>query len=131
MNSMRRQERGEGRIGCILTLLVLIVVGALALKIVPVLYADNGLANYAEELCSRAGVQAGPALEQQLRAKAAELEIPEALVKGAMVLRVEGDRQAGTCHVTLKFTRKIDLFGAYTLPIEVDKTISRPYMDVR
>ena len=131
MTENRRNERGEGKIGCVVSLLVLIIVGAVALKIVPVLYANNSLVNAAEDLGSRAGIMPVATLEQQLRAKAAELEIPEALVKGGITFTILGDHNAGTCIVKLKYTQKLDLYGAYTLPITTDKTISRPYMDVR
>jgi len=131
MNGKRMNERGEGKIGCVVTLLVLIIVGAVALKVVPVLYANNSLVNAAEDLGSRAGIMPVAALEQQLKAKAGELEIHEAVAKGAMTFTVVGDHNAGTCIIRLKFTRKLDLYGAYTLPITLDKTISRPYMDVR
>ncbi|WP_306598080.1 hypothetical protein [Geothrix sp. 21YS21S-2] len=131
MTENRRNERGEGKIGCIVSLLVLIIVGAVALKVVPVLYANNSLVNAAEDLGSRAGIMPAAALEQQLRAKAAELEIPEALAKGCITFTVLGDHNAGTCVIKLKYTQKLDLYGAYTLPISTDKTISRPYMDAR
>lgn len=131
MTENRRNERGEGKIGCVVSLLVLIIVGAVALKIVPVLYANNSLVNAAEDLGSRAGIMSVATLEQQLRAKAAELEIPEALAKGGITFTILGDRSAGTCIIKLKYTQKLDLYGAYTLPIATDKTISRPYMDVR
>jgi len=131
MTENRRNERGEGKIGCIVSLLVLIIVGAVALKVVPVIYANNSLVNAAEDLGSRAGIMPAAALEQQLRAKAAELEIPEALAKGCITFTVLGDHNAGTCVIKLKYTQKLDLYGAYTLPISTDKTISRPYMDAR
>jgi hypothetical protein len=131
MSDTRRNERGEGRIGCAVSLLVLILVGALAAKLVPVYYANNSLVTAAEDLGSRAGLLPVPALEQQLKAKAVELEIPEALAKGAMTFSISGDRNSGTCTVRLKFTRKVDLYGAYTFPVEMNKTIYRPYMDAR
>ncbi len=131
MTDNRRNERGEGKIGCIVSLLVLIIVGAVAMKVVPVLYANNSLVNAAEDLGSRAGIMPVATLEQQLRAKASELEIPEALAKGGITFTILGDRSAGTCIIKLKYTQKLDLYGAYTFPITTDKTISRPYMDVR
>lgn len=131
MTGLHKHERGEGKIGCMISLLVLVIVGALAAKIVPVLYSNNALTNAAGDLCSRAGILPAGALEAQLRAKAIELEIPEALPKGHMTITVVGDHNAGTCIMKLHFTRKIDLYGLYTLPIDMDKTISQPYMDVR
>jgi hypothetical protein len=128
---MHTNERGEGKIGCIVTLLVLIIVGGLGFKILPVLYNNNELVSTAEDLGSRAGLMPAATVEAQLRSKALELEIPEAVAKGAMTLTIIGDRQAGTAIIKIKFTKKIDLFGLYSLPITVDKNISRPYMDAR
>jgi hypothetical protein len=131
MNTQRTRERGEGKIGCILTLAVLIAAGCVAFKVVPVLWANNGLVTAAEDLGSRAGLMPAPALEQQLRAKAAELEIPEALAKGAINFKILGDSHAGTCIVELHYVSKVDLFGVYTLKVPVDKSLVRPYMDAR
>ena len=131
MTSFHHRQRGEGKIGCISTLLIVAILAALAVKLVPVIYSDNGLANAAEDLGSRAGILALPALEAQLRGKATELEIPEALAKGAMTVQIRGDKQAGTCVITLRDTRKVDHYGIYTLPITTDKTVNRPYMDAR
>ena len=131
MTSLRPSERGEGKIGCFISLIVMALAIALALKIVPVFFSNSGLVGAAEDLGSRAGILPVASLEQQLRSKAVELEIPEALAKGAMTFSVLGDKSAGTCVVRLRFTRKVDLYGVYTLEIPVDKTISRPYMDAR
>jgi len=131
MTSLRPSERGEGKIGCFISLLVLLLAAAVAFKIVPVMFADSSLVSTAEDLGSRAGVLSVGSLEQQLRAKAVELEIPEALPKGAMSFTVMGDRSSGTCVVRLNFKRKIDFYGMYTFDLDVDKTISRPYMDAR
>jgi len=131
MTSQRKAELGEGKIGCIVSLLLLIIASALVIKIVPVYYSNSSLVTVAEDLGSRAALLPKAAIEAQLRAKAAELEIPEAVAKGAMTVAVVGDSSSGTCNITLKFTRKVDLFGIYTLPVEMDKTVSRPYMDAR
>ena len=129
--SRRTQQRGEGKIGCMLTLLVLGLLVAAGAKIVPVLYANNSLEDTANDLASKAGVLPVASLEAQLLDKAKELEIPEALAKGAMRVTLVGERMAGTCSVRLKYSRKVDLYGAYTLTITTDKTVSKPYMDAR
>ena len=131
MTSLRSSERGEGKIGCFVSLIVLIIAAGLGFKIVPVFFSNNALVTTAEDLGSRAGIMPTASLEAQLRSRAVELEIPEALAKGAMTFHLLGDKNSGTCIVKLHFTRKIDLYGAYTLPIDMDKTISRPYMDAR
>ena len=127
----RTQERGEGKIGCVLTLAVLLALGATAAKIVPVLYDNNSLEETADDLASKAGILTVPVLEMQLIAKAKDLEIPEALAKGAMVVSVVGVEHTGTCTIKLKYTRKVDLYGAYVFKVDMDKKISKPFMDVR
>ena len=104
MTSLRTSERGEGKIGCFVSLIVLVITAGLGLKIVPVFFSNNNLVTTAEDLGSRAGIMPVPALEAQLRSKAVELEIPEALTKGAMSFKILGDRNSGTCVVRLKFT---------------------------
>jgi len=131
MTTFRTPERGEGRIGCIASLVALVIAGAVLIKVVPVFYSNNSFASAAEDLGSRAGTMNKATVEQQLLAKAVELEIPEAALKGATKVDVLGDGHSGTCNITLHYTRKIDLYGLYTWPVETDKVISRPYMDGR
>ena len=127
----RLSERGEGKVGCVLTLAVLLALGAIAAKVVPVYYANNSLEDTAVDLASKAGILAPASLELQLQAKARDLEIPEALAKGAMEIRSVGENHTGTCTIHLKYSRKVDLYGAYQLAIDTDKTVMKPYMDVR
>jgi len=131
MNRTRKAEHGEGKVGCIVSLLLLAVVIAVAIKVVPVLYSNNSFLTAAEDLGSRAGILNRATIEQQLRAKAVELEIPEAAAKGAFEIEVLGDRWTGTTVIKVHYTRKVDLFGIYTLPMTTEKTINRPYMDAR
>lgn len=131
MLTSRPRERGEGKIGCVITLLVILLLASVATKVVPVFYANNSLTDTANDLASKAGILSASALEQQLREKAKELDIPEALAKGAMQVTVAGEKAAGTCTIHMKYTRKVDLYGAYLLTVDMDKTIMKPYMDVR
>jgi hypothetical protein len=127
----RSSQRGEGRIGCIVSLLVLALLAAISAKIIPVMTANNSLCSTAEDLGSRAGLMTAKAIELQLRAKASALEIPEALPPGAMTVDVQGDKQSGTCVIKFKFTRKIDFYGITTYSMDIDKTFIRPFMDAR
>ena len=131
MNRTRPRERGEGKIGCIITLAVLVVTVALAVKVVPVYYANDQLADAAEELCGKAGTMTPSAVELALRSKAKTLDIPEALAKGAMAITITGDAHAGSCEVRLKYTRQVDCFGAYVIPVTTDKRIMKPFLDTR
>ena len=131
MGSHHSRERGEGKIGCILSLLVLVAGIAAGIKIIPVYYTNNNLQEYASDLAGQAGFKPLPQLEAQLRSKADDLGIPEALDKGAMTLSMVGDPTLGTCTIRLDYVRAVDLYGAYTLQIHTRKTISRTYRDVR
>ena len=131
MGSTHRNARGEGKIGCVLSLLVLIAAVAAALKVVPVFYSNSGLADAAADVAGEAGLYPVPALVAKLRGKAQELDIPEALGEGAMTLATAGTKSAGTCTVTLNYTRAVDFYGMYSMTIATQKVISRPYMDAR
>ena len=131
MKPIRTRERGEGKIGCIATLLVLVAAGAAAYKLVPVYYANYNLQEFADELATKAGIFPVPALDLQLRDKAKEQDIPEALGKGAMTVSTAGDKSAGTCTITLNYTRTVDLYGVYAMDVSNQKTITKSYMDTR
>lgn len=128
MNSFRHRQRGEGKVGCILTLLVLVIGAAVAIKAVPVFWSNNELKDRAKDLASRASISPVEAIELQMRGKAKELEIPEALAAGAIRASKRGDGQQGTCTIRLKYQRIIDLYGVYTWRIETNEEVSAPYI---
>jgi hypothetical protein len=131
MAPSRTRERGEGRIGCILTLLALAAAVAVGLKVVPVYYSNSSLVETAEEVAAQAGLYGIPALQARLRAKAGELGIPEAAADGAMTIATTGSKNLGTCTITFDYTRVVDLYGFYSLDIATHKVLTRPYMDAR
>jgi hypothetical protein len=127
----RTRERGEGRIGCFLTLLVLAVGVAVALKVVPVYFSNSNLMDTAEEVAGQAALYPVPALADKLRAKAAELGIPEAGADGAISISTTGGKSAGTCTVVFDYTRTVDLYGFYSVNVATHKVVARPYLDAR
>jgi hypothetical protein len=131
MGSHHSRERGEGKIGCFLSLLVLAGGIAAGIKIIPVYYTNNNLEEFASDLAGQAGFKPLPQLEAEMRNKADLLGITEALKKGAVAVSVIGDPSLGTCNIRLDYTRPVDLYGAYTLQIRTHKTISRTYRDLR
>lgn len=131
MGSLHSRERGEGKIGCILSLLVLVAGVAAGIRIVPVYYTNNNFEEFVGDLAGQAGFKPLPQLEAELRSKADALGIAEALRKGAISVSMVGDQAFGTCSVRLDYTRPVDLYGAYTLQVRTHKTISRTYRDVR
>ena len=127
----RRGERGEGKVGCLFTLLLLAATIILCVKLVPVYYSYDQLAEAAGDLCGKGASMSPEAIEAGVRAKAKAMGIPELQAKGAVAVAINGDSHAGTCTIHLKYTRKVDFFGAYVFPVEVDKQVMRSYMDSR
>jgi len=123
-----RHQRGEGKVGCILSLLILAGLVATGLKAVPIYWSDNELKDAAKDMASRASVLQPEAIELQLRAKARDLGIAEAYKPGAIKTTKAGDSTQGTCSIRLKYKRTIDLYGLYKWAVEVDTTVSSPYL---
>jgi len=131
MRSRNSQQRGEGKIGCIVTLLVLSILGAAAFQIVPVLFSNNDFLTSVENIAGRAAIIPQATIEAQILQKARELGIQEALAPGAVLVSKTGDNQGGVCTVRIRYTRKIDFYGVFTFPLETDKNKVIPYMDAR
>lgn len=127
----RNRQRGEGKLGCIVSLLVFITLVAVAWQLVPALFSNNELAEACENIASRAVQLNQDNLQLQIRDKARELGIQEALAPGAIVVAKSGDWQAGVTTVRLNYTRKIEFYGIYTYPLKTEKTISINYRDYR
>jgi hypothetical protein len=121
-------QRGEGKIGCMVSLVVLVTLTAAAFKAVPVYWSDNELKDAAKDFASRASVLKEEAIELQLRAKARDLEIGEAMVPGAIKVSKSGDGTQGTCNIKIKYKRIIDFYSIYKWPVEVNTTVSAPYL---
>jgi len=130
MPPVRIEERGEGKIGCIASLLVLILGIGIAAKLLPVYYSNSNFTDAAGEIATRAGVLSIPELKLQLRDKAKELNIPEALAEGAIAITASG-QTTGVCTIKLKYSRTVDLYGVYTLTLDSHKTIIKSYIDAR
>jgi len=126
-----QRERGEGKVGCIVSLLVLAILIGAGMKAVPVLYSNNEFASAADSIAARAGILSQTAIELQLREKVKDLGITEALAPGAVVITKDGNANSGICIVRINYTRKIDFFGLYTYPLTTNITKNVPYMDAR
>ena len=71
-----RTQRGEGQIGCIVGLIVLIAASYIAFKMVPVKVRAADLRKEIVDVARSAGVYREPQIRQKIMAKAEELEIP-------------------------------------------------------
>lgn len=124
MRHPSRSQRGEGKLGCILSLLVLASLVAILAKAGPVFYSNWELADACDFIATEASRLPAEQVEANVRTKAKELGIPEALKQGAITVTKTGGDQ-GTCTIRLKYTRKIDLYGIYTWVVDTDKPISK------
>jgi hypothetical protein len=125
-----RHQRGEGKIGCIVSLLVLGLLGAVAYKAVPVYYGNSELIDACDFIASGASRKPIELVEKEVKDKARELGVFEALAdKGAIRVTKAGNGETGFCTVTLRYKRTIDFYGAYQYTLVTDKRISRPILE--
>jgi hypothetical protein len=73
---MESRERGAGTLGCVLWVVVIIVLVMVGAKAIPVKMRSSQLYDHMEEIAKFASRSPADALEKQILAKAAELELP-------------------------------------------------------
>lgn len=122
-------QRGEGKVGCVLSLALLVILIAVGWQVIPVMFANNSLQNASEAVASRAIHLTEDNINLQIRDKAKELGVREALSPGALTVKKQGGSESGVCIVSFDYVTKVDLYGLYTIPIPTKKTMSIPYMD--
>ncbi len=71
-----RNPRGEGRVGCIIWLVVLAAVILIAWKAVPVKIASAEFESFCEEQAKFAGAQTAEQIQRRILKRAEDLEIP-------------------------------------------------------
>lgn len=125
MMSFRQRQRGEGKLGCIISTFVVILAVGIAIKAVPVYYSNSQFVDACNNMASEASRIPPDQLESDLRQKAKELEIPEAVPKGAVAVSMVQSGENGMCTVKLRYKRVIDFYGIYQYDYVVDETIQR------
>ena len=125
------RQRGEGKVGCVVTILIVGLMAAAAVQAVPVLYSNNEFSSALESIAARAGIIPQATIELQLKDKARELGITEALAPGAITVTKSGDNRDGICTIRLSYTRKIDFYGVYGFTMETNTTKSIKFVDAR
>jgi hypothetical protein len=125
-----RHQRGEGKIGCLVSLLVLGTLGAAAFKAVPVYYGNSELIDACDFIASGASKKPIETLEREVKEKAKELGVIEALTdKHAIRISKTGGGETGTCTITLRYKRTIDFYGVYKWTLVTDRRISKPIFE--
>lgn len=125
-----RQQRGEGKVGCVLTLLVFGLLAAAGFKAVPVYYGNSELVDACEFIASGAAQKSLETIEREVKQKARDLGVIEVLqTKGAVRATKGGSGESGNCTITLRYKRTIDFYGAYQWTITTDKRITKPIFE--
>lgn len=123
-------QRGEGKVGCFVSLLVLGVLVAAGLKAVPVYYGNSELVDACDFIASDASKKPLETIEREVKTKARELGVLEALRdKNAIRVSKSGSGENATCTIVLHYTRTIDFYGAYKWTLVTDKRISKPILE--
>ncbi len=125
-----RQQRGEGKLGCLVSLLVLGALGGAAYKAVPVYYSNSELIDACDFIASGAARKPLETVEREVKDKARELGVLEALAdKQAIRVSKAGGGDVGSCTITLRYKRTIDFYGVYQWSLATDKRITKPIFD--
>lgn len=130
----RTRQAGEGKVGCIVTVLILLVAIGVGVKAGPIYYSNNELVNAINSDIgpgasrARSDMPADELAAQvatQIRAKAKELDIPEAMKPGAVTVTAsQGSSDVpGNVHVVLRYKRTADFYGITSYDFDTDQTL--------
>jgi hypothetical protein len=116
-----RGTRGSGRIGCILWLAVLALIGYGLYKIIPVKVATSTFYDFMQEEAAFGSIRDAKQLEKELIAKARELDLPVT----AENLTIKRTRENITIEAHYEIT--VEFFNGWKKYIwKFDQVVSRP-----
>jgi hypothetical protein len=115
-----RGTRGEGRIGCILWLAVLALIGYGLYKIIPVKIATSTFYDFMQEEAAFGSVRDPKQLQRELLTKARELDIPVTEDN----LTIKRTRENITIEAHYEIT--VEFFGWKKYVWKFDQVVSRP-----
>jgi Tfp pilus assembly major pilin PilA len=131
MSTFRSRQRGEGKVGCISSAVILAILAAAAIKIVPVYYANNQLVDAATRRAEAASGRDPEVMTKELLAEARTIGVEEALRPRAISITKKAgtDSNMGSCTVRLNYSTTVDFYGVYKYDVIVDKTITKPLLE--
>ena len=116
-----RGTRGEGRIGCILWLAVLALIGYGLYKIIPVKVATSTFYDFMQEEAAFGSIRDIKQLQKELLAKARELDVPVTEEN----LTIKRTRENIT--IEAHYTITVDFFNGWKKYVwKFDQVVSRP-----
>jgi hypothetical protein len=130
MTPFRSRQRGEGKVGCISSLVVFIIIAAAAIKAVPVFYANHQMEDAATRKAESASGRAEEIIQRELLEEARTIGVEQALRPRAItVVKRGGGDGMGSCTVSLSYTTTIDFYGLYKWDLVTDKRITKPLLE--
>ena len=130
----RTRQAGEGKVGCFITLIILVVGIAVGIKAIPIYYSNNEFVKACRDDIAPNASRASRTVSSEdmadqitkaIKDKARELEIPEALAPGAIAVTVQqaGSDTPGNVHIVLKYGRPVDFYGVTSYTFDTDETM--------
>jgi hypothetical protein len=102
-----RRERGEGQIGCLIGLVVLLIAALIAYKMIPVKVKSAEMRDIVQDSARAAGTMSDGAIRQAVLHKGQQLGLPIA------ENNIEVERARGEIRVEVKYTVPV-VFPGYT-----------------
>ena len=118
MTGVRRAAAGDGKLGCILWVALLVVLVFIAFKAIPVKLAASELYDYMDEQARFASRASPEALSKRIVDKARELDLP------LLRKNVKVERRGGTVQMRATFTVPLE-FPGYTYNWDFDLQVDR------
>ena len=112
-------RRGEGKLGCVIWLLVLAAFVMIALKIIPIKLASAQLYDFMEEQAMFAGRRKPADLKKAILHRAKELELP------VNEKNVKVERLGGRIRIRASYTVPVE-FPGYTYNWHFEHYVDRP-----
>jgi len=129
MGDRIKKQRGEGKVGCTISLVVVAILTAVAIKVVPAYYADNQIMDIVERKAEMAAGRIPEDMEKEVRIEIRGLGVPEATAPRAITFRKTMSGDGGTVTATVRYSHKVDLYGIAQWPFNVDKTMTHPVLE--
>lgn len=125
-----QRQRGEGKLGCIISLLLAGTVIAVAYKAVPVYFGNSELIDACGFIASGATRKPIEVIEREVKEKARDIGVLEALAeKGAIRVTKLSSGDSGNCTIKLRYNRVIDFYGVFQWTLETDSEIIKPIFE--
>lgn len=112
-------RRGDGKLGCVIWLLVLLAFVMIAMKLIPIKLASSELYDFMEEQAMFAGRRKADVLKKAILHRAKELELP------LDEKNIKVERLGGRIRMRCNYTVQVE-FPGYTYDWNFEHYVDRP-----